>query len=400
MEEEYLEQKKQEIFEATSKCRICMSCFADCPLQESLQGFVSQGPVGITKSLYYGILWDELSGKNGEDLRDILYSCTTCGACVARCKQSAAGVDLIKIIETGRSFLVEKMIGPLPDQIKVLESLDKDGNPYGEMDIDRTKWLKLIDKEDAEQVKVVSDSEKVENLLFTGCTAAYDRDLINILGSIVKVMNSSGIDYGILNDEVCCGDPALRIGELGLFENFAEQNVERFIASGGARVICVCPHGYHTIKNSYPDLPDDFEVIHYTEVIAQQIKAGNLIIKKKLSQKITYHDPCYLGRRNNIYEAPREIIESMVSDNFIEMKRNRAASLCCGGGGGRMFAEIEEVDRLSESRVNHALEIGAEIIATACPWCYIQLTDAIKTSGNEGKIIVRDISQLLADCIA
>jgi Fe-S oxidoreductase len=291
------------------------------------------------------------------------------------------------------------MIGPLPDQIKILESLDQEGNPYDELAENRTKWLDAIDKEDAAQVRVLQGSEKTETLLFVGCASSYDRDLINIPGSIVKVFNKLKMDYAILNDEKCCGDPALRLGEAGLFEDFSEQNTEIFKNIGAKRVINICPHGYHTFKNNYSDIPSDVEVMHYTEFLAQQIEVGNLTIKSKLSRKITYHDPCYLGKRNNSYDAPRKILNNIAGDNFVEMKRNRADSLCCGGGGGRMFVEVEEVDRLSETRVHHALEVGADIIVTACPWCHIQLADGIKTSGNENKIMVKDMAQILAECI-
>jgi Fe-S oxidoreductase len=399
MEEDYIEEMKAKIIEATSKCRICMSCYADCPLQESTRGYVTQGPSGITKAIYYGILWDIFAGKDAEDLRDIVYACTTCGACVARCKKSACGINVVEVIETGRRLLIEKMIGPLPDQIKILESLNYEGNPYDEMAEKRTKWLELIDKGEAKQVKVLKDSEKIESLLFVGCTSSYDRDLVKIPGSIVKLFNSLKIDYGILRDEKCCGDPALRLGEVGLFEDFSEQNTEMFKNAEAKRIVNICPHGYHTLKNNYANLPDGTEVIHYTEFLAKSIEAGTLSIKTKLNKKVTFHDPCYLGKRNNLYDAPRKILKKIADDNFVEMKRNRSDSLCCGGGGGRMFAEVEETDRLSETRVRHALEVRAEIIATACPWCYIQLSDGIKTSTNEGKIVVRDIAQLLVECV-
>jgi len=208
-----------------------------------------------------------------------------------------------------------------------------------------------------------------------------------------------GIDYGILREEKCCGDPALRLGEMGLFKGLAESNAETFKNAGMKLIVTISPHCYNTFKNEYPELPDVTEIKHYTELFAEQIEGGNLSIKKNLTQKVTYHDPCYLGKRNNSYEAPRQILKSIAGNSFVEMKSNRADSLCCGGGGGRMFTEVEEVERLSEKRVQQAIDVGAEIIATACPWCYIQLADGIKTTGNEGKIIVKDIAELLADCI-
>jgi Fe-S oxidoreductase len=399
MEEAYIVEMKQKIFDAVRKCRICISCYNDCPLQESTTGFVTQGPTGITKSLYYGILWDALKGKDAEDLRDILYRCTTCGSCVNRCRKSACGIDVVGVIEAGRQFLVEKMIGPLPDQVKALEALDQEKNPYGELAEKRTQWLEAIDPQEAQKVKVLADGAKAENLLFVGCTCSYDPDLIKMPEALVKVLNCAGLDYGIMKDEGCCGDPALRIGEAGLFEELAGGNVEKIANCGAGRVINACPHGYHTLQNNYTDWENKPEVQHYTQAFADYLTQGKLQVKKKIDRRVTFHDPCYLGKRNNIYDAPRVILDKIAGDRFVEMKRNRADSLCCGGGGGRMFAEIEETTRLSELRVRHALEVGAEIIATACPWCYIQLSDGIKTSGNEGKIEVRDLADLLAECL-
>ena len=399
MEEQYIEEMKQTITEAVRKCRICMSCYSDCPLYESTTGFVTQGPTGMTKSLYYGILWDAFDGQQGRDLANIIYACTTCGSCMIRCKKSACNIPLVEIIETGRRLLVEKMVGPLPEQIKVLEALDREGNPYGEPAEHRTKWIKSLDPKAAASVKLVKGENKVETLLFVGCTSSYEQDLVKVPESIVKILNRLGTDFGILQDEKCCGEPALRLGEAGLFEEMAEANSASFENSEATRIITISPHCLHTFKNAYPDFPDTLKIQHYTEFFADQIRSGNLLPKRTIGKKVTYHDPCYLGKRSDIYEAPRQILESIACDTFVEMQRNRAQSLCCGGGGGRMFVEMEEVERLSEKRVRQALDVGAEIIATACPWCYSQIADGIKTSNNEGKIIVKDIAELLAECI-
>ena len=399
MEEQYVAEMKQKITEAVRKCRICMSCYSDCPLYESTNGFVTQGPTGITKSLYYGILWDAFDGPQGRDLLDIVYSCTTCGSCMIRCKKSACNIPLVEIIETGRQLLVEKMVGPLPEQIKVLESLDREGNPYGEPAEQRTKWIESLDPEIAAPVKLVKGESKAETLLFVGCTSSYEHDLVNVPESIVKIFNQLGADYGVLQDEKCCGEPALRLGEAGLFGDMAEINTASFENSGAKQIVTISPHCLHTFRNAYPNLPDNITVQHYTEFFAAKLRAGNLSPKKSLSKKVTYHDPCYLGKRSDIYEAPRQILESIAGDSFVEMHRNRGQSLCCGGGGGRMFVEMEAVERLSEKRVQHALDVGAEIIATACPWCYTQIADGIKTSKNESRIIVKDLAELLAECI-
>ena len=232
-----------------------------------------------------------------------------------------------------------------------------------------------------------------------GCTAAYNHELVNILRSLLVIMNSLGIDYGILGEEKCCGDPAQRVGDSALFEDVRDLNQKAFMETGAKQIISVCPHGFNTFKNEYGSLQDSIEVLHYTEFLARQIDQGDLIPRKTCSEIITYHDPCYLGRRNDVYEPPRSILKAIAGDNFVEMEKNRESSLCCGGGGGRMFAEVEEYPRLSEMRVKHALEIGARVIATACPWCYIQLRDGIKNSGNGGNIVVKDIAELVAESL-
>ncbi|MDY0222482.1 MAG: (Fe-S)-binding protein [Desulfobacterium sp.] len=399
MEEQHIEEMKKKVIEAVSKCRICMSCYADCPLYESTRGFVTQGPSGITRALYYGIRWDALDGKDGQDLRDILYACTTCGSCEVRCKKSACNIPLVEIIETGRKLLVEKMVGPMPKQIKVLESLDRNGNPYGEPAEERTQWLGSIDPQDTAKIKLVQGDLKTETLLFVGCTSSYERDLVNVPGSIVKIFNHMGVDYGILKDEKCCGDPALRLGEAGLFEEMAEKNTKVFEQAEIKRIVTISPHCMSSFSQDYPDLPNNITIQHYTEFFAEQMSAGNLKPQKSLKKKVTYHDPCYLGKHNDIYETPRQILTWIAGDSFVEMEHNREQALCCGGGGGRMFVEIEEIERLSEKRVQQALDVGAEIIATACPWCYSQIADGIKTSGNEGKILVKDIAELIAESL-
>jgi len=396
MEDQNIEDSEAQILDMVSRCRNCNYCYSDCPLFESTRGLPAQGPSGLTTAIYYAIRWNLLEGKDAEDLRDLLYSCTTCGSCELRCKKSATGIPIVEMIEASRRILLEKMIGPLPEQVKVLEALEMEGNPYGEPEEKRTNWLEEIDENLLEQVKVIKGEEQVETMLFVGCTASYERDLLDIPRSIMKIMNHLDTNYGILKQEKCCGDPALRIGEAGLFEQLMEFNTENLKNAGAKRVVTISPHCYNSFKKEYHNLKDELEIKHYTEFFADQLEAGNLVIKKRLHNIITYQDPCYLGKKNGVYEAPRQILEEIAGDHFIEMERNRADSLCCGGGGGRIYAEVEEIKRLSEIRVQEALDVGAEIIVTACPWCYIQLTDGVKTSGNENKIEVKDLSELLA----
>ncbi len=398
-EEREINDLKDMIIDIFRRCRNCNYCYIDCPLLVSTRGLASQGPSGMMGSIYYAIRWDALSADNAESLRDILYSCTACGGCEIRCKQSATGLPIIDVIEAGRQLLVDRMFGPLPGQSSALKSLLINENPYGMLAEDRIKWLNEIEEDISQKVNILSKGQKIEYLLFIGCTSAYNHELINILRSILTIMNSLGVDYGILGEEKCCGDPAKSVGESALFEDLRDLNRKAFMETGAKGIITISPHCYNLFKNEFDNLKDTFEILHYTEFFAHQMDQGNLIPKKNFNKIVTYHDPCYLGKRNSVYEPPRNILKVTAGDNFVEMRQNRESSLCCGGGGGRMFAEVEENPRLSEIRVRDALEVGAQVIATACPWCYIQLRDGVKNSGNVGKIEVKDISEVLAEVL-
>jgi Fe-S oxidoreductase len=387
------------IIDTFRRCRKCNYCFTDCPLYVSTRGFESKSPSGIMASIYYALRWDAMSSENTESLRDILYSCTTCGGCEIRCRQSATDLPIIDVIEAGRQLLVDNMIGPLPEQSSALKSLLINGNPYGMLAEDRTRWLREIENDTTSEVKVLSKGQKTDHLLFVGCTLAYNYELVNILRSLLAVLNVLGIDYGILAEEKCCGDPAQRVGESALFEDLKDRNQEAFMETGAQTIVTICPHGFHSFENEYNNLKDSAEILHYTEFLARYLDQGKLPVRKTLNKSVTYHDPCYLGKKNNVYEPPRKILTALAGDNLVEMEKNKEKSLCCGGGGGRMFAEVEEYPRLSEIRVAHALEVGARVIATACPWCYIQLRDGVKNSGNEGNIEVKDIAELFAESL-
>jgi len=389
MEEQYVEDLKKTIFEWTSKCRICMSCYTDCPLQLSTKGFVIQGPMGITKALYYGILWDALEGRDAEDLREIAYICTTCGGCVNRCKKSACGIEIIDVIETGRQFLIEKMIGPMPEQRLALESIYKYGNPYGEAPEKRLDWL-----EDAGVKRLPGD--KAEVLFYVGCTASYEPELYGLARSLVKLFKFLNLDFGVLEGEVCCGDPARSIGDEFLFEEMKTLNVEKFTAAGVTTIITASPHCFNAFNKKYDELTDKFEVVHYTEFLDRSFEGKESFFGRELPYTITYHDPCYLGKHNDIYEAPRELIRKIQGATLVEMEMTGANSLCCGGGGGRMYTEVKEEQRLADMRVRQAQAVGADMITTACPWCHTMIQNAIRDLQLQNEIQVSDIAELLA----
>ena len=396
-EDQFVDELKEMIVDIARRCRNCNYCYSVCPLFESTRGFQVQGPSGILQAIRYGIRWGELEGEEKEILRDILYACTTCYSCVLKCKSSGPGVPLLDGIEGGRKLLVELMIGPMPEQIKVLESLEQNGNPYDEPPSKRLDWLRDLENERSLRYKLLGEGAEV--LLYVGCTPSYNEGIKDVARAVVKLLEEVGADYGILKEERCCGSPARRMGEEGLFEDLSTENLEAFEQSGVRKIITISPHCYNTFVNEYPEAMKGFEIQHYTEFFADAIERGSLVPKLRIEKKVTYHDPCYLGKRNGVYDAPRKILMSIPGVQLVEMKRNRDNSLCCGGGGGRMWIEVEEVKRLSESRVEEAMAVGAEVIATACPWCHIQLEDAVKTTGNEGKIEVKEVAELLASSL-
>lgn len=328
---EFVENVKKKITDAVSRCRNCNFCYAVCPLFESTRGFQIQGPSGIIQAIYYAIKWDELKGEEKQSLRDILYACTTCYSCVLTCKKSSSGVPLLDAIEGGRSLLVELMAGPMPEQRKVLKSLEQKGNPYEEPQSRRLDWLKDFEQGKRLSYRILPD-QKAEILLYVGCTPSYNQDLRGVASSIVQLLEAMGAEYGILNEERCCGSPARQLGEEGLFEEFSNRNMRLFKESGVRTIITISPHCYHTFVNDYPKDIKEFEVKHYSQFFAEAIEKGHLVPKKKIERVVTYHDSCYLGKRNEVYEAPRKILKYIPGLKMVEMKRHRDNGLCCGGG--------------------------------------------------------------------
>jgi len=387
-QDKFIEDLKNFILDAASKCRNCNYCFTICPLFESTRGFMSQTPSGIMQSIKYAIKWDMLEGNEKEALRDLLYLCTTCNGCVLRCKSKATGTSILDAIEAGRKILREMMIGPLPEQRKVLKDIYERGNPYGERPESRLGWLGDL------KVKILP-REKAAVLYYVGCTTAYDYNMQKIGRSLVRLLNFLNVDFGVLEGEICCGEPARRMGDEALFQEMVKRNVEQFRNAAIHTIITTSPHCFNAFLNEYPSLKEEFEVLHYTQFLANILRGKNVTFKNEFPLTVTYHDPCYLGKHNEIFDPPRELLQRIPGVRLVEMKMARDESLCCGGGGGRMFAEVEEERKLSEMRVKQALEVGADVLVTACPWCHTMLLNAIQTLNLMRSIKVMDITEIL-----
>jgi len=274
----------------------------------------------------------------------------------------------------------------------VMVSLGMVGNPMGEAREKRADWAKNLG--------VKTFAPGTEFLYFPCCTPAYDPQAKRIALATVNVLNKTGVDFAILGqEENCCGESARKAGEEELFQRLAQANLETFKRHSVTKVIVSSPHCYHTFKNEYPAIGGNFEVLHTTQLLVELIENKRLKLKKPLLKKVAYHDPCYLGRHNKIYDQPRKVLESIPGLELVELADCREESVCCGGGGGRIWMETKKGERLSDLRIEQAIEVGAEVLAVSCPYCLINFADSLLTMNKKGVLQVRDISELVSEVI-
>jgi Fe-S oxidoreductase len=277
--------------------------------------------------------------------------------------------------------------------IDCLESLQLLGNPWRGSPSERNNWLLNS------SVTYGQQDQDVEFVYWPGCTGAYDPTGQEISRAMVDIFNAAGVSYTIISGEKCCGDPARRLGEEGLFRKLALENIATLNKYRFAKIITSCPHCYNTIKNEYTELGADFRVLHHTEVLTDLLARGQIEFEE-FEQRVTFHDPCYLGRYNGIYEQPRKVLRSVPKLDMVEMGRNRNKSLCCGGGGGHIWLEWLWGDRINYMRFADVEATRAQILITACPFCKIMLVDACNYRGLTNEIKVMDLVELTQFCVA
>jgi len=330
---------------------------------------------------------DTLIGRVLEE--EEIWSCTTCGACEAECPLMIEYID--KIVDLRRGLVDE---GLVPQSLqKPLQSLEKRGNPYGKLEKRRADWAKGLNE--GQGVKILNGKQKAETLYFVDSITSYDDRIQEIGKATVRVLEQAGIDFGLLGQaERDSGHEVKRFGEETLFLELKAHNTRVIINSGVEQIITADPHAFNALKNDYQGLPP---VRHISQVLLEAIASGRINLKGLEDRKaiFTYHDSCYLGRHNDIYEAPRKVIDAVPGLKRVEMSRRRDRSFCCGGGGLAIFYEPSEEKRMSQVRVEMAKEAGADVIVTACPFCLIHIEDGIKTSGMEGEIQVMDLVELI-----
>ena len=328
--------------------------------------------------------------KNSDRFQEILFSCATCANCVEHCVFTFSE-DLVNIFISAREEMINDGIIPPPVR-DYLKNININGNPYKEPASERGKWA---------EGTLAETYKDQEYLFYIGCVGSYDERGKKIARAVGNLLVKAGVSIGILGDkENCDGNEVRTIGEAGLFQFLAEKNIALFRDLGVKKIITLDPHAFNTFKKDYPALDGEFEVYHYTQILAPLIQSGKIPLKE-LNDKITYHDPCYLGRHNGEYNAPRKILKAIPGIELVEMDRSRENAFCCGGGGGNFFTDIlgGGEDSPSRIRVREALDTGTGIIAVACPQCAKMLDDAVKIEQLDDRLKVMDVAEIVTSCL-
>lgn len=324
-----------------------------------------------------------------------LWACTTCRNCEDQCPVMNEHVE--KIIDMRRYLVMTE--GSMPQEAqRALNNIERQGNPWGINRKDRLKWIEGLNGQ--YDVPTVQQVEEFEYLFWVGSMGSFDNRSQKITQAFVKLMHEAGVSFAILgNEEKNSGDTARRIGNEFLFQQLAQENIALFQAYGVKKIVTCDPHAYNTFKNEYPEFGLEAEVYHHSELLAQWVKEGRLKPTKEVKERITYHDSCYLGRYNEIYDKPREILTAIPGVEIVEMKRSGCDSMCCGAGGGLMWMEEHEGTRINVARTEQALEVNPTAIASACPYCLTMMNDGIKMKEMEDQVKTRDIAEILADAL-
>ncbi len=362
-------------------CYQCGMCDTLCPWNRvrafSMRKIVRQATFGMTEI------------ENEE-----IWRCTTCGRCAQRCPRG------VKIIEAGVALRrIATEYGVFPSAVKPVRtasaSLVGEGNPLSEERAKRAQW--------AEGLSVKTFTEGMEILYFPGCYLCYDPRMKKVARATASILKKAGVDFGILGPkENCCGESIRKTGEEELFRRLARENIKTFIDNGVKKILVSSPHCYHTFKNEYPEFMVNFEVIHISQFLFELIDQGKLELTKDYEKKVTYHDPCYLGRHNAIYDEPRETLKKIPGLELVEMPDSREDSLCCGGGGGRIWMETPKGERFSDLRLEQAMATGAEVLVTSCPYCITNFEDSRITLEDQGDgeiLEIKDITEIIAEVI-
>ena len=388
----------KDLFDGYS-CTECGRCQAACPATATGK---SLNPRQVIHSIKANLLMNgpllqkgakpvmDLIGEEGEatNTEETIWSCTTCGACIEACPVFIE--QMPKIIKMRRHMV--QMKSEFPEELlNLFENMEQRSNPWGIAPTERTKWTSTMDVKQFE-------AGETEYLFYVGCAGSFDSRQKHVTVALATIFDAAGITWGILGkDEKCCGDSLRRLGNEYIFDRMARENVKLFTEKKITKIITQCPHCFSTIKNDYRQYGLEVEVIHYTELLEKLLVSGKLNLKAGNDFGTTvYHDSCYLGRHNAIYDAPRNVITSATGAAPVEMERNRDNGFCCGGGGGRMWMEEHTGERININRVSEALLTNPDTICVACPYCLTMLEDGLKDKQATGTRI-KDIAEVVAE---
>jgi Fe-S oxidoreductase len=370
-------------------CTLCVRCTDACP---ATAAGTKLSPMHLILKLKNYELSTESNRNLHGDVIDPeeLWACTTCRACVQECPVLIQHVEAI--YDMRRHLMAEGKV----DRKKrdLITSLSSVGNPYGLPSADRMKWAEGLD------VQLWGQEPDQEFLYWVGCAGSYDMRNQMVTRALVKIMRTAGVAFGVLgNDEKCNCEVARRVGEEGRFQQAAMELIEMLTKRGVKKIVTQCPHCYNTFKNEYPKFGARFEVLHHSQLIARLVREGKLKLKGGKGGTITFHDPCYLGRHNDEYDAPREAIRALSTEKLVELPRHRTKSFCCGGGGGNVWYSVEAKKKPSVIRLEEAQRVGPNILAAACPYCISMFEDAAKALGTSETMPIKDIAELVADAL-
>jgi Fe-S oxidoreductase len=364
--------------EAVKFCYQCGKCDTLCPWNKvrkfSMRKLIREATFGLT-----------------EIEHEEIWRCTTCGKCALKCPREVKQIeDMMALRRMATGY------GVFPAAIKPVRGassgLEAEGNPFGEARNTRADWAKGL--------SVRTFEEGMEFLYFPGCYLCYDARLKKVAAATAKILNKAGVDYGILGaKENCCGESIRKTGNEDLFKRLARENIKTFIDNGVKKIIVSSPHCYHTFKNEYPDFLVNFEIIHISQFLFELINEGKVQISKEYEKKVTYHDPCYLGRHNGIYDEPRDVLKKIPGLELNEMPETREDSFCCGMGGGRIWMETPKEERFVNLRLEQAVGVGAEVLVTACPYCITNFEDSRLVLNYDEAIQIKDITEVIEEVI-
>ncbi len=378
-------------------CIMCNRCQEACPAYAT-EKQLSPAAIEINKRYYLNENIKDFAGGSETDkpmldwmlTAEAAWACTTCAACIEVCP--VGNEPMLDILQLRQDRVMMESDFP-KELVTTFKNLENNGNPWGISAEDRAKWAEGLD------VPVMAEKNEADVLYWVGCAGSYDALGQKVSQSMVKILDTAGVNYAILgNEETCTGDSARRGGNEYLFQAMAEQNVETFKQYKFKQIVTQCPHCFNTIKNDYPQFGGNYEVVNHTDFIMGLINSGKLKLDANVSGKFTYHDSCYLGRHNGIYDSPREILKTLGVE-LEEMDRSKRHGFCCGAGGARMWLEETEGKKINLERMEDVKNLNPDAVATACPFCATMLNDGIKDEGLEERTKSKDIAEYVAQAL-